>query len=680
MKSLRLAQWYWLAAAVVLASAARAAEAPVAGGLSALPEQTVEAVPLENPGFESALEGWLPKNPMAFSLETAARTGKACVKLDCAQATPYVPGLRQLLKDVGPGIYILRFWIRTEGLGGTSRGDGARVSIEYLLGDGQRAWPSTEVFRGTHDWRQEELRVFLPPDMKPGSASISIHRYGGASGGHALFDDFVLERVRPLPVEAFLLYPNYRGYLPEDGPARVRLWIKVNDAQAAQRATVEVRPVGQSTPTASAQLEPGGTEQVVEFDASNWPLGRYQLEARLGGFRHPAYLVHKISAEQRKNLAVWFDQHQVSHVRGKPTFLLGLYNTTRHFYAEQFNFEEEFARLKKMTEAPVNANINYWWWPCGLEVRKRYLEQMHNHGLWYLDCVNNVFPGFPRTACAAELLPEAAQLERLDQQQMVDLYLERLAGKMRELPALLGWYVMDERSFVEVPRHFHLLRVLRRADPDHPTYGVSNLPHELPLWRDALDVFGTDPYPLFNMKLGQPLSLAGQWTRATVDATHGSRPVWMVIQFFQGWSTDRWPTAEELRTMSLMAIVEGARGLFYWSFGNRGLMSVADPKQQEQYWQRLVKVTRELRALEPALVAPDAPQVVKSVSDPRVRWRARLAEGKCYIFAYLPSEKFVADPAKAETVTVQFTLADGQVVACKLRPDLAEWLSTPMNR
>jgi len=193
-------------------------------------------------------------------------------------------------------------------------------------------------------------------------------------------------------------------------------------------------------------------------------------------------------------------------------------------------------------------------------------------------------------------------------------------------------------------------------------------------------VFGTDPYPLFNMKLAQPLSLAGQWTRATVEATHGSRPVWTVIQFFQGWSTDRWPTAEELRTMSLMAIVEGARGLFYWSFGNRGLMSVADPQQQEQYWQRLVKVTRELRALEPALVAPDAPQVVKSVSDPRVRWRARLAQGKCYIFAYLPSEKFVADPAAVDTVPVQFALADGQVVTCKLRPDLAEWLSTPMNR
>jgi hypothetical protein len=193
-------------------------------------------------------------------------------------------------------------------------------------------------------------------------------------------------------------------------------------------------------------------------------------------------------------------------------------------------------------------------------------------------------------------------------------------------------------------------------------------------------VFGTDPYPLFNMKAGQPLSLAGQWTRAAVEATHGSRPVWTVIQFFQGWSTDRWPTEEELRTMSLMAVVEGARGLFYWSFGNRGLMSVGDPKQQEEYWRRLVKVTKELRAMEPALIAPDAPRVVKAVSDRRVRWRARVVEGKCYIFAYLPAEKFVADQTSVETIPVRFTLDNGQVVAINLRPDYADWASTPMKQ
>ncbi|HPD15394.1 MAG TPA: hypothetical protein PLE19_10615 [Planctomycetota bacterium] len=671
----------WLLVGVLaLAGSGLAAEPPEAGGPTALPQETTEAVPLANPGFEADWDGWLPRNAAAFALDAAARSGKACVRLNCGQATPYVPSLRQPLKDLGPGIYALRFWVRTRDLGGASKGDGARVSIEYLLQDGQRAWPSTSVFRGTGDWRQEELRVLIPPELKPGSAAISLHRYGGASGGQALFDDFALERIRPAPAEAYLLYPNYRGYLPDDGPAAVRLWVRANDAKATEPAGVEARRMGDDKPIATAHLGAGTREQVVELDASKWPLGRYEVEARLGSYRTPPYIVHKIAAEQRKSLAVWFDAHQVMHVAGKPVFPFGLYNTTRHFANGELDFDEEAARLKKMAEAPVNANTNYWWWPCGTAVRQRYLAEMQRHGLGYFDCVNNAFPPFPRTPCVAELVPEAAKLEKLDSQELVDAYLTRLAAAMRDLPAFHGWYVMDERGFDDVPRHFHQYRVLRRADPGHPTFGVSNLPLELPLWRDTLDVFGLDPYPLFNMKAGRPLSMVGEWTRAGMAATHGSRPVWMVIQFFQGWSTDRWPTAEELRTMSLMAIAEGARGLYYWSFGNRGLMSVANAQQQEDYWQRLVKVTKELKALEPALVAPDAPQAVKAVSDPRVRWRARLAGGRCHIFAYLPSEKFVADPAQAETVEVRFTLAGGQTATCRLRPDFAEYTTAPLGQ
>ena len=33
--------------------------------------------------------------------------------------------------------------------------------------------------------------------------------------------------------------------------------------------------------------------------------------------------------------------------------------------------------------------------------------------------------------------------------------------------------------------------------------------------------------------------------------------------------------------MSWMAIIEGARGLIYWSFGERGLAWVKEPKQKE---------------------------------------------------------------------------------------------------
>jgi hypothetical protein len=214
----------------------------------------------------------------------------------------------------------------------------------------------------------------------------------------------------------------------------------------------------------------------------------------------------------------------------------------------------------------------------------------------------------------------------------------------------------------------------RRADPDHPTYGVSNKADELHMWRDTLDVFGLDPYPLFNMAIERPLTLAATETRAGVEATYDSRPVWMVLQYFQGWAKDRWPTAEELRTMSIMAIVEGARGLFYWSFGTRGLSGVRDGQQREEYWQRAVRVTKELKDLEPALVAPDAPDIVASVSDERLRWRARAAGGQWYVFAYMPARKF-GERFSVPPTDVAFVLKDRQQVRRQFRPDTADWLA-----
>jgi hypothetical protein len=87
-----------------------------------------------------------------------------------------------------------------------------------------------------------------------------------------------------------------------------------------------------------------------------------------------------------------------------------------------------------------------------------------------------------------------------------------------------------------------------------------------------------------------------------------------------------------------------------------------------------VKVARELKSLEPALIAPDAAEIVSSVSDSRVRWRARRAGGKWYVFAYLPARKF-ADRSTQAAAAVTFTLKDGQHVRRPFRPDTADWFA-----
>src|SRR5207249_3547734 len=84
-----------------------------------------------------------------------------------------------------------------------------------------------------------------------------------------------------------------------------------------------------------------------------------------------------------------------------------------------------------------------------------------------------------------------------------------------------------------------------------------------------------------------------------------SRPIWTVLQFFQFTSNSRLPTAEELRAHAVMAIVEGAQGLWWWDIGVNGLRAL-DAATVSTWMGYLKTLTTELAGLEPALLASPA--------------------------------------------------------------------------
>ncbi len=102
------------------------------------------------------------------------------------------------------------------------------------------------------------------------------------------------------------------------------------------------------------------------------------------------------------------------------------------------------------------------------------------------------------------------------------------------------------------------------------------------------------------------------------DASGGAKPLWFVCQAFDyalfqkdkdvpaEWR--RFPTREELRTMSYTAVASGARGIFYWSM-NELRKLVSEGQSSEDYWQRLSGVTRELRELSSVLTA-ETPEIL----------------------------------------------------------------------
>jgi hypothetical protein len=642
-----------------------------AGGISSLPPVRTVPIPLQNGGFEDKEGGWSKDGSGSFTIsEVDGAQGRQCLKYVSAPSK-YVPSVGQTVSKITAGIYVLRFRVMTRGMDSPKESGGVRVQLQARTAAG-RANATSSAYGGTHEWRDQEVSLLVSSDPPDGTLSISIHRYQRAARGEAFLDGFTLERVLQSPVEAYLLCPNYRGYLPANGPQKVRVWVRANDSGVPK---VVVTSQATRKEVASSTLPPGQTEGILEWDASAWPEGGYSIQATLGESAYPAYVVRKISADRQKALPVWFDAHQVLHLNGKPTFPLGFYNTVQEFSKVG---DGDIARLDKMAEAPVNFQINYTWWAAGMETRRRYLGEMDKRGMGYLDTVIPIHPGqkLPpaQFETARELLPEGEG--RIDGDERCVKYLTRLAEEMRKLPGHTGWYVMDEREFDEIPKVFAQYQVLRKADPDHPTFGVSNRPGEFYLWRDTFDVFGLDPYPLTNMVLKNPLSMVGRWTRIGREATMGSRPVWTVIQFYQHFSKDRWATREELRAMSLMSVVEGARGLFFWSFGMRALSDVRNEKKRQEYWESAAAVLKEMKSLEPALLAPDTPEVVASVSDPSIRWRARTAEGRWTLFAYRPAEKF-GEEKNLPPVTFRFK--DGREVSLALAPDGADVVSVPVK-
>src|SRR5207237_7276637 len=120
------------------------------------------------------------------------------------------------------GTYLLRSWIKSDGLGSGST-SGARLTLDFRPG-GINAWRPSEVISGTNDWQLYQVGPIVVETDR--TAAVWLENYNGPSGT-AWFDDVSLVQILPPPVDVFLLYPNYRGLLFDDQPQTIRLDVTV---------------------------------------------------------------------------------------------------------------------------------------------------------------------------------------------------------------------------------------------------------------------------------------------------------------------------------------------------------------------------------------------------------------------------------------------------------------------
>jgi len=171
-------------------------------------------------------------------------------------------------------------------------------------------------------------------------------------------------------------------------------------------------------------------------------------------------------------------------------------------------------------------------------------------------------------------------------------------------------------------------KVIRQLDPIHiiwQNHAPRNSIKSLQKYNQAVDAAGCDIYPVpFNPSDGHSdlkdtnLSSVGAYTER-MRASAPGKSIWMVLQGF-GWRDlkkegekeadpvkGRRPNFHETRFMAYDAIVHGANAILYW--GTHYI------EKDSCLWRDLMKIARQLRALEPAIIGKHPKTIPLAIAD-----------------------------------------------------------------
>jgi hypothetical protein len=616
------------------------AQAVVGGGGLTAPEVgwSLSSNLLVNGDFSQGTAGWkFPSTCFSVDSTTAAPNGAASLKFSNPATCSHNPPIAANSLSVGGGqVYTLSGQIETENFASSNPDSGAIFS---LFG-----YARSPTITGTTDWTSVTLQHVTVPPGKTSSVLLRTYAYPMPTG-NAWFANMSLQQELPPALQMFLLYPNYRGLMFSDQSQVASLDLTVHPPPGISLGTllVEIDAVDAGGNTVASQtFTPESTEFTASLDMGALPMGTYRVAGKLEDasgnllMAQSPYAIVKLDASVRSGMKAWIDPANLAHfIDGNPHFVLGIYDTTGYSFLVSSYMKE----LAAIAQAPINMIINYFLANAPTRAITTYTTAMKQFGITFLPTVGGFYSNsvnFPTNI--------AREFGTNDQDQLISDYASTLSSD----PGVVGYYVQDEPPLSRQPETFHQYSLIKANDTSGFNLAVLNRQLDLPFWKDTIDVLGVDAYPIAYAS-GNDLAEVADRTRAAYQAGHGSRPVWTVIQFFQLTSQAAWPTQQQLHDMSWMAIVEGATGLFYWSYGVRALQYVRDPVEHAALYQELINVTTEIKSLEPVLLSPDAAVITTNSAPGTVFTKTKVGRnGTRYLFAY----NYTASPVSAE-----FTLA-----------------------
>ena len=441
-------------------------------------------------------------------------------------------------------------------------------------------------------------------------------------------DNFrLLPADKPPFAEFDLVYPNYRDMVfPNAKVIRASVSVKPDD-YGLKLEQLEMRMTATAGKTiVSRKCEFTFGTVSIDIPTAALKVGAIKISAvivdKASGkvFATKKWSVRKITKAEQASLKVYIDENNNTIVDGKPFFPIGWYDSG------------PLDHMAEICDSSFNCILNY-----GANMRPktnilRYLDLLNAKGKKFIYCMNDVYP--------SSTYMDGKTWEGISGN---DKIVDAVVKAYKNHPAMLAWYLNDERPRSLVPELREYYNTIRKADPSHPCYIVLCNMADLKYFADTTDVIGVDPYPIPS----SPLVAVGDDTELANKAVGNHKPVWVVPQGFAWYQfnstnpdrahiptdeelrTGRAPNYEESRCMAYLAIANGAKGLVYFSYYNLRVLP-----NYEELWSGLKKIAREVEVLSPVLLSPeDLGAVSCSPSDAKIHTKLKKLDGQLYLIA-----------------------------------------------
>jgi hypothetical protein len=440
---------------------------------------------------------------------------------------------------------------------------------------------------------------------------------------------YAYERAVSLPdvMRVRVQAPRYRGYV---FPGLKQIKAKVSlyaTPQGRERMALRARIVEQGSGQVRASKEVFGPSSIVFVDLPAAAVGERPCRLEIAvvdrqngeQYASDSFALRRLSAEEVKALDYYIDDYGRMVHQGKPFLPIGSYISGA-------------GQVREIGESPFNSVLNYGMYGWKDEELRAFLDTAQQYGVHVIFDVNGLYPSGGGTE---EEWAQAYQRAR------------NVIAKWKDHPAMMAWYLNDERPKEMVPHLRRFYEVFRDQDPDHPCFIVHFVTSIFPFYAHTCDIFSADPYPIPS----SPVTMAAEWTQAAAEAMDAQGAVWTVPQAFawyQMWEPEdpslgtsrartptanelrrgRAPTYEESRCMTWLSLVHGAKGLIYWAYYNMRQL----PQYQEM-WAWMQDIRREVQSVEPVILSPkDLPAPTFSPKPKAIHCMAKEYEGRCYLF------------------------------------------------